>query len=382
MTQSIFETAHSIARYYGFEPIDAPKVTPIDVKVSKQIRKPAEYVNHDSHFCTEAKVACMRHFLDNGYDKATSVQVCHIGTACDTSVTPAHAKSDLAYSLHIVGTKQAIAEALMVKAALAMLEHLGYKEVSVRVNSVGTRDNQARYARELSLYSKKIAASLDTKGKEVLKRGVVALARHPDYAHIRYEMPHSLTYLNEESRRHFEEVLEYFERNDIAYDIDPTLIGSPSYSTDTVFEIICGDEVLVSGSRHNQLARRIGGRKDVPTLGALIHIPKLIKKTPVALHYKDAKVFFVQLGFDAKLKSLTIIDALRRARIPVYQSLSKDRISIQLAQAQSLKMPYVLIMGQQEAVRNTILIRNMETRSQDTVPIEELIPTIRQYLNK
>ena len=34
-------------------------------------------------------------------------------------------------------------------------------------------------------------------------------------------------------------------------------------------------------------------------------------------------LFFVQLGFDAKLKSLPIIDMLRNANISVLQSLTK-----------------------------------------------------------
>src|SRR5690606_15017353 len=101
-----------------------------DIKLSKQIKKITDYENHESFFCTDAKVACMRQFIEKGYDKLSAVQVAHIGTACGAKNNTCH---DLAYSLHIIGTKQAIAEALMLKASLALLEHLGFKDVCVRV---------------------------------------------------------------------------------------------------------------------------------------------------------------------------------------------------------------------------------------------------------
>jgi histidyl-tRNA synthetase len=93
-------------------------------------------------------------------------------------------------------------------------------------------------------------------------------------------------------------------------------------------------------------------------------------------------VFLVQIGYEAKLKSLQVIDELRRARIPVSQALAKDRLGAQLSEAQRLGVPYVLIMGQHEAVRDMVLIRNTETRSQDTVPITDLIPALRRHLSK
>jgi histidyl-tRNA synthetase len=91
--------------------------------------------------------------------------------------------------------------------------------------------------------------------------------------------------------------------------------------------------------------------------------PRIIKKP---------KVFFVQLGFEAKLKSLTIIEILRKAKIPVEQAISKDGLGSQLGLAEKLGIPYVLIFGQKEALDNTVIVRDMESRSQETIKIENL----------
>ena len=39
---------------------------------------------------------------------------------------------------------------------------------------------------------------------------------------------------------------------------------------------------------------------------------------------KKPKIYFIQIGFEAKLKSLSVIEVLRKAHIPIIQSLSVD----------------------------------------------------------
>ena len=92
---------------------------------------------------------------------------------------------------------------------------------------------------------------------------------------------------------------------------------------------------------------------------------------------KPAKVYFIQLGFEAKLKSLCVMEILRKSRIPVKQSLSKDSLSVQLSMAEKLEIPYCIIFGQMEAMHNTVIVRDMKTHSQDTVKIEELSDYIK-----
>ena len=69
---------------------------------------------------------------------------------------------------------------------------------------------------------------------------------------------------------------------------------------------------------------------------------------------------------------------LREAKIPVCQSLSKDKLGAQLTSADVQNFPYLLIVGQKEALDKTVLVRYKETRSQAAVPVSELV----EYLKK
>ncbi len=93
---------------------------------------------------------------------------------------------------------------------------------------------------------------------------------------------------------------------------------------------------------------------------------------------KKPKIYFIQLGAEAKLKSLNIIEILRKAHIPITQSLSKDSLGSQLAIAEKLAVPYALIFGVKEALDDSVIVRDMSNRSQDTVKLSKLLEYLKE----
>lgn len=188
-----------------------------------------------------------------------------------------------------------------------------------------------------------------------------------------------MSYLSDTSRAHFKEVLEFLESLNIPYEINHKLIGSRSYCSETIFEIRTQKEVLAIGERYNGLAKKIWGKKDVPAIGVTLHIhPHYIQNIKKKIQKEEQpKFYFIQFGDTAKKKSLPIIESLRKAKIPVHQSLSKDKLSVQLTQAEKLNIPYIIMMGQKEAIENTVVVRHMQTRAQDTVEIDILVTHLK-----
>jgi histidyl-tRNA synthetase len=122
----------------------------------------------------------------------------------------------------------------------------------------------------------------------------------------------------------------------------------------------------------------MGLKKDIPGISASIWLSKQGAQESKPHKVKKPKFYFIQMGQEAKLKSLNLISVLRQARIPVFHSLTKDKLTLQLASAEHLRVPYVIIMGQKESMDNTVLIREMSNRSQDTIRLVE----IAEYLKK
>ena len=83
-------------------------------------------------------------------------------------------------------------------------------------------------------------------------------------------------------------------------------------------------------------------------------------------------MFFAQLGDRARSRALKIIDELRGQEIKVAFNFFKNSLKAQLELANSLKVPYALILGQKEVQESTIIIRDMESGVQEIVDQKKL----------
>ena len=176
---------------------------------------------------------------------------------------------------------------------------------------------------------------------------------------------------------------------EIPYTINKNLVRGLSYYTRTVFEIIYRDPAegatpltIAAGGRYDYLGKQLGSKKDIPGVGVSLGVDRVLmmpwynNHTPRIL--KKPKVYFIQLGADAKLKSLNVIEILRKAHVPMTQALAKDSLGAQLGMAEKSGAPYAVIFGQKEAIEKSVIVRNMTNRSQETVKLVKLAEYIKK----
>jgi histidyl-tRNA synthetase len=106
------------------------------------------------------------------------------------------------------------------------------------------------------------------------------------------------------------------------------------------------------------------------------------KEQTKAIAEPAPKVFLVQLGNAGKKKSLKLFENLRQAGISAAESLSRDSIKAQLKIADYLKVKLALILGQQEALEGTVIIRDMATGVQEVVLQEKAVDELKKRLKK
>ena len=282
-------------------------------------------------------------------------------------------------------------DALVIKAGMSILEEAGAENLSIDINSIGDKECRNGYIKELTNYYKKNLSSLPAIDKERLKTNPLRIldSKEEKTKEINEGAPDSVSFLCASCKKHFKEVLEYLEEMGIQYNINKNLVRGLSYYTRTVFEIIQengqedGSAVSIAGGgRYDYLAKQVGGKKDVPAIGFSIGVDRIVaspwykKLAPRIM--KKPKIYFIQLGSEAKLKSLNVIEILRKAHIPIAQSLSKDSLGAQLAIAEKLAVPYALIFGAKEAIDNTVIVRDMSNRSQNTVKLSKLLEHLKE----
>jgi histidyl-tRNA synthetase len=283
--------------------------------------------------------------------------------------------------LEIIGNQKSIAEATLLQTAFTILGEAGYTNLCVDINSIGDRECMQRFSKDLMNYYRKHINDMSAESRQLLKKDPFLLLASTEEAarELNSHAPSTLAYLSEASRCHFQEVLEYLEALDIPYRINNALIGNRKYCTETIFEIISQEEgkktpeTLGVGVRYDGLAKRLNFKKEVAGIGFtfLLKNPHTDLRKPV-LTTKKPYVYFIQLGFEAKLLSLKAIELLRAAKIPVFQSLPKDKIGAQVSMAEKTHTPFTVIIGKKEALDKTAIVRYTESREQHSVPIGEL----------
>ena len=403
-TAAFLDSAIRIAEYYGFLQLD---LIPRTVSSAGSIKRPIMSLAE-----IEPEISFARRDERTLLSSARKCLIClpAIQTIQPVSAGPGTARpvaqsdetllawrtlastsspASISLELHVVGPSSAIAEALLIIVANAIAEESGIGERVLSINNIGSSDSSNRYVRDVGLYLRKHIESIsptlrpraatDPLGTlvQLIERGHPAAPRAPQ----------AMEYLTEEERRRFWELLEYLEMFGLPYELDAHILGSRDCWSHSLFEISTVDAEsgasvpLAFGGRYDPLASRFSRS---PASAAMISITCEVRgktrparskaSSGASVKPADAQpaIYFAHLGAEARRRALSVMENLRRAAIPVHQGLWFDRIGEQMAEARTLAVPYILIMGHKEAMEGTILVREVSTNSQDAIPLPEL----------
>ncbi len=176
------------------------------------------------------------------------------------------------------------------------------------------------------------------------------------------------------------ETLSLFESVGISYTIEPRMDGNSGLRTELVFVIEAtgktGEKIRVAeGGRYDEATRKHYGVNAESPTAVSISLPRSVDlDTPD----RAPSCFVVHVGDAAKLRAFTLLEALWRAHISVTQVLMADNFRDQIEHGKSSGAKHLAIIGQREALDNTIIIRNTATQMQVTVPMDKL----ESYLNR
>jgi histidyl-tRNA synthetase len=217
---------------------------------------------------------------------------------------------------------------------------------------------------------------------------------------VKSQAPQMIDHLCEECNGHFKEVLEFLDELELPYRLNPYLVRGLDYYTKTVFEVFSestkkeegSEEVVITksallgGGRYDNLVKMIGGH-DTPGCGAAMGIERIVelmKQSQIKpkSSVKQPEVFIAQLGSLGKRKGLKLFEEFARLNIPVAESFGRDSLKSQLRIADKLEVRYTLILGQQEALAGTIIIREMKSGKQETVKLEKVVKDVASKLRK
>jgi histidyl-tRNA synthetase len=344
------------------------------------------------------------------------------------------------WGLIMLGEEGPIAEAEMIQVlwkAFERIEGLDMNFADVRVNAAGCSECRSSFRSAISSYFRSRQARLCKNCRRYLKKSPTRILRCSEEkcAAVSVNAPQVLDFLCDTCKKHLRGFLEFLDEAKIPYFLDTKFFLEGSWYTTLIFEVSFREKVnpaskekISNSGTTTDVYSAINPRQDEAILGeigvereyvkekeierqvALLGGGRMSKAASLMVGHPleaagltvffdaleeylgrrgvspseeiKSRVFLSQLGDLAKRKSLVLLETLRANGIEVREALGKNSIKSQLKMAEKMDADITLILGQKEALDNTIIVRETFSGIQETIPQEKLIEFLKRKLKK
>ena len=400
-----FKVAKESAAFYGFETIETPILENVELFI-KGTGLNTDVIEHEMYSLKtrggdslalrpELTPGVVRAYLENGFsNQPQPVKFFHYGPAFRHEAPQAGRYRQFhTADFDVFGEADPVVDAQVIQLIYSILTELGLKNLSVHINSLGDKNCWSKYRDEIKMYYRNKTTRLCRNCKKRIKENPLRMldCKEMECVELKASAPNSVDYLDKACHDHFKMVLEFLDELNIPYALDPYLVRGLDYYTRTVFEIkpeeISGSQTTIAaGGRYDYLVSQLGG-KPAPAMGGSIGIERAVNEMrrqdiKVGLAKPYARVFIAQLGGLAKKKGLKLFEEFRKNNIRVSESFGRDSIKAQLRVADRMGADIALVIGQKEAIDDTVIFREMQTGVQETIPLEKVANEIKKRLKK
>lgn len=392
----IEKKSEEIASYYGFQQIITPVVEKAELFIRSELNDNPLIEKEMYTFKTKGKdylalrpegtPPIIRAYFENGFQSLPQpVSLWYSGTFYrHENPQQGRYREFRQFGLEVLGKEESFVDAFVIYVFYIILKELGFENFAVHLNNLGDNACRKSYRKELLAFLRKKKNYLCSNCKKRMKTNPLRFFDCKDQKcqELKTQAPQIISFLCAECKSHFKKTVEILDNLGVPYYLDPILVRGLDYYSRTVFEIFSKEGesnlALCSGGRYDYLSKMMGF-KDLPGMGGafgferIVELIKLRSKMPAALKKKPYQIFFAQLGEEAKRKSLSMLEELRKARFNTAHGVFKDSLKAQLKIANDLQIPFAIILGQKELIDGMIMVRDMTTGAQENIPQEKMV---------
>ncbi len=306
-----------------------------------------------------------------------------------------------------IGSDSVICDAEFIQMGIEALKNLGFKEFKANINNRKLMNAIVQYAGATEKEFIPICISIDKLskiGRDAVKKEFVEKREIKPEVAEKILSVISITGETQEMLKKFKTELKdipvateainelvtifnYLQTVGIDkkfYQFTPYIARGLAYYTGPVweFEILEGGVGSVAGcGRYDDIIGKFIG-KPVPATGGSFGIERLVEVIKERNMFKFsttiAKVLVTIFNTDLFNNSLKIADQLRKNSIStILYPVINDRLDKQLKYANRKDIPYVIIIGPEEAGKNVVKLKNMESGEQKTLNIDQVIKILK-----
>ncbi|MFA6216087.1 MAG: histidine--tRNA ligase [Candidatus Omnitrophota bacterium] len=337
----------------------------------------------------EATASIVRAYIENSLDKTARFAKFYYFGPMFRMERPQKGRQRQFHQVgcEVIGSQDVAVDIEVIALADRLLKGLAIKDYTIVINSLGCPEDKKKLAALLrdGLQDKLGKLCVDCNNR--FNRNVLRIldCKHQDCQDLVKELGISDKHLCQDCQAHFEKVRTGLDSLKIKYELSHFLVRGLDYYTRTVFEIIHGglggqQNALGAGGRYDNLVSDLGGEV-TGAIGFAFGIERLLMVAPAQESEPRQKLaYLITLGEQSRAQGLLLLQRLRDAGVPTDTDFENKSLKAAMRKADDLKAKYVLIMGDNELQKNTVMFKDMELGEQKEISLDGIVEALQELI--
>ena len=272
----------------------------------------------------------------------------------------------------------------------SLWKRLGLNGLQLEVNTLGNAASRGRYRTRLVGYLEAHSTQLDEDARRRLYSNPLRVldSKNPAMRDIIAAAPKLADDLDDDSRRHFEELQGLLKNAGIGFAVNERLVRGLDYYNDVVYEWtttrLGAQGTVCAGGRYDGLIEQIGG-KPAPACGFAMGIERLLAllaDAGIDAPAGPADAYLVHSGELASRFAWSVAESMRAQGISVVLHCGGGSFKSQMKRADASGARFAVIIGDDEADRRLVSLKPLrETGEQVQAGVDQAAATILQSIN-
>jgi len=398
--QWLLETHRSVAESFGYRPIETPMIASTELfsrgvgadtdVVEKQMFTFEERGGRSLTLRPEGTAGTLRAVLSAHLDQEVRPVRVHYAGPFFRAERPQAGRQHQFTQMGVecIGERSPELDAEIIEIAWRMFEAIGITGIQLQVNSLGSLEDRARYRAALVAYYTPLESALDDDCRRRLHTNPLRLLDCKRDAGLVERAPVIWDSLAPASRHHLTAVLHHLEAAGIDAIRNDRVVRGLDYYSDTVFEfwhdVLQGAQSsLGAGGRYDGLAELIGFPA-TPATGYALGVERILILAralgTIPAVGPAAEVFVCSVEPAQAEAAARAARLLRGSGASTVLDVAERRLDRKLRSAGKAGARVAVIIGENEVTGESAVVRDLEGRSQQTVPAAELAATVAHIL--
>ncbi len=291
----------------------------------------------------------------------------------------------------LVGSAAPGADVEMITLFVDLYEAWGFKDLTVKLNSVGQPASRRAYGERLRELLSPFGERLSEDSRRRLEQNPLRVLDSKSEADLAVlaelgkSLPHMIDFLDEADREHWNAVLAGLTAAGVKHELDHGLVRGLDYYTRTAFEVhdasLASQSALGGGGRYDGLIEALGGAP-TPGVGFAIGLDRtllVLEERGLAAAISDTVCV---VAMDATRAGVTALVRELRQRFRVEADVEARAFSAQMKSAGKSGARFLVIAGEEEWARGEVALKDSKTGEQKAVRREALAAELETRISR